>query len=378
MLRVLLSLALIALASTSAFAKPKVAILGLEVTGAVDAAGTTVARDLTEGMRARAKAGSGPYTLAPNSDRELIDEKVIKQCETEEPVCMSEIGKDIDADILVYGKLEKDGGGFQATIQTLDVKKRTNLKTTFVTIPPGAGSDAVRTIAKRTYLELAPASGSAKLVIKANVDTGSVFVDDELRESLSDGRATLTLPEGRYRIAVESDGYKRKELTVKLTEDDSATESFELTKVRGGGGGGINPWKPIFGVTAAVAVSLGVVSAVKWNSSRDRAFSDQENAAIRAGRDMTIDRDDCNQAVFDAINAAMVPANPGKKFESACKAYDLHVNLAIAGSIVGGVALVAGYFAFFHSSKKESSSTSISLTPTYSAEGGGAQLRIDW
>ncbi|MDB4960587.1 MAG: hypothetical protein JWP01_586, partial [Myxococcales bacterium] len=36
MKRALLSLALIALASSSAFAKPKIAILGLEVTGDVD------------------------------------------------------------------------------------------------------------------------------------------------------------------------------------------------------------------------------------------------------------------------------------------------------------------------------------------------------
>ncbi|MBA3451825.1 MAG: hypothetical protein H0T42_01865, partial [Deltaproteobacteria bacterium] len=205
--RVLLSLALIVLASTSALAKPKIAILGLEVTGTVDQAATTVARDLTDGMRQRAKAGSGPYTLAPNSDRELIDEKLIKQCETESPTCMAEIGNDIDTNILVYGKLEKDGGGFQATITMLDVKKRTTIKTTFVAVPAGASSEAVRTIAKKTYLELAPATtGGAKLVISANVDTGNVFVDDDLREPLSNGRATLTLPEGRYRIAIESDG----------------------------------------------------------------------------------------------------------------------------------------------------------------------------
>ena len=196
MMRVLLSLALVALVTTSAAAKPKIAILGLEVTGAVDQAATNVARDLTEGMRARAKVGSGPYTLAPNSDRELIDEKVIKQCDTEAPSCMSEIGKDIDTDLLIYGKLEKDGGGFQATIVMLDVKKKTTLKTTFVAVPPGASSDSVRSIAKKTYVELAPsaASGTAKLVITANVESGSVFVDDELRETLADGRATLTLP----------------------------------------------------------------------------------------------------------------------------------------------------------------------------------------
>ncbi len=380
MLRVLLSLALIALASTSAFAKPKVAILGLEVTGAVDAAATTVARDLTEGMRTRAKGGNGPFTLAPNSDRELIDEKVIKQCENEEPSCMSEIGKDMDADVLVYGKLEKDGGGFQATIVMLDVKKRTTIKTTFVTVPPGASSDTVRGIAKKTYLELAPAaSGSAKLVVTANVDTGSVFVDDELRETLSGGRATLTLPEGRYRIAVESDGYKRKELTVKLTEDDSATESFELSKAGGGGGGGISPWKPIFGVTAAAAIGLGVFSAVKWFGTRDSSLSDEERSAIEAatGMDKTIDYDDCTPEVFSAIdNASAMVAD--KKFQSRCESYDLHVRFAIIASGVGAVALVAGYFAFVHGGGKKEPRSRVAITPTLSPGGGGATLRFEW
>src|SRR3954471_1721373 len=71
--------------------KPQVAILGLEVvdpSGNVDAKTTTVAKDLTDGLRARAKVGSGPYIIAPGSDKELIDEKLIKNCDNEALACM--------------------------------------------------------------------------------------------------------------------------------------------------------------------------------------------------------------------------------------------------------------------------------------------------
>jgi hypothetical protein len=375
MIRVLLALAIVAMATASAFAKPKVAILGLEVTGSVDQSATNVAHDLTEGLRARAKSGNGPYTLAPNSDRELIDEKVIKQCENEEPSCMSEIGKDLDADVLSYGKLEKDGGGFQATIVMLDVKTKTTIKTHFVTVPPGASSDDVRSIAKKTYLELAPsASGTSKLVITANVETGSVFVDDELRETLSNGRAMLTLPEGRYRIAIESDGYKRKEITVKLAEEDSATESFELTKRgKSGGGGGIDPWKPIFGVSLVGAVGLGVYSWLQHNKKNDAA-KDVIGTNSDGG---AITQSDCGETVMTTTQ---------DKFEATCSLYKRHLYTAIAAGGVGALALVAGYIAFIHDGKKEPSSSalsrtrksSIAITPTLSPEGGGATLRIDW
>ena len=101
------ALFLIALTSSTALAnKPTVAILGLEVVdpSGIDATSTSVARDLTEGLRARAKAGTGPYQLAIGSDKELIDEKLIHNCD-ELIGCMSEIGKNLGAKYLITGKV---------------------------------------------------------------------------------------------------------------------------------------------------------------------------------------------------------------------------------------------------------------------------------
>src|SRR5690606_39007245 len=114
-----LALLLLVLAGSSALARPKVAVLGLEVTGTIDQASTTVARELTEGLRSRARSGDGPYQLAPNSNRELIDEKLIKQCDDEAAACMAEIGQEVGADFLIYGRVAKEGAGYRVTLHVL-------------------------------------------------------------------------------------------------------------------------------------------------------------------------------------------------------------------------------------------------------------------
>src|SRR4051812_36690842 len=115
-----LALVLVALMATTALAnKPTVAVLGLEVidpSGNIDQTSTTVAHDLTEGLRSRAKVPSGPYQLQPGSDKELIDEKLIKNCDTEALACMVAIGKDLGAEYLMYGRLEKKPDGYVVTI----------------------------------------------------------------------------------------------------------------------------------------------------------------------------------------------------------------------------------------------------------------------
>src|SRR5262245_48389196 len=109
-------LALMALCS-AALAKPTIAVLGLEVVDASPtAADTQVAKDLTDGLRARAHLTSGPYTLAPNAEKELIDLKLLTNCDTEEKACMAQIGQQLGAELLMYGNIKKDGKAYQVTL----------------------------------------------------------------------------------------------------------------------------------------------------------------------------------------------------------------------------------------------------------------------
>jgi hypothetical protein len=85
-------MALLVLLCSVAAAKPKIAILGLEVIGSLDPEQVKLARQLTNGLRERASAGTGPFELAPSSDKELVDEKLMNNCDTEALACMAPIG----------------------------------------------------------------------------------------------------------------------------------------------------------------------------------------------------------------------------------------------------------------------------------------------
>jgi hypothetical protein len=113
--------ALVVLASTSARAKPKVAILGLE-SSSKDA--MEVATELTLFLRDRPRVGSSAYVLAPSSNREQIDMKLLANCANEAPACMAKIGADLGADVLVYGRVDKADGGYRVHLKLLDVKQR--------------------------------------------------------------------------------------------------------------------------------------------------------------------------------------------------------------------------------------------------------------
>lgn len=365
-------LALISLWATEAQAKPKIAVLGVEVSGTIDQSSTIVAHDLTEGMRTRAKAGSGPYQLAPNSDRELIDEKVLKNCDSEGPLCMSDIGRDIGADFVLYGRIEKDGDGYKATLRVLDVRNKTQDKPLPVVIPAGSSSDDVRAIAKRAYADLtgspapAPARVSGTLQISANVDTGTVYVDDEERERLAGGTAKLSLPAGRYRVAIEAPGHKRKELSVLIRGDGPTTETFTLAVSKASGKGedpgGVDVWTPVFGVAAAVTLGLAAYSGYQF-------YQSHQEAGLIVQKDGTrlLNSDDCGNPAFTDAH-----------LQAACDYHDKHV-WSLVGSVgVGLVAVGAGYMAFVHHGKETGASSRVSIAPTVSTTGGGALVRMSW
>jgi hypothetical protein len=126
--RVLLPLALVlALVGMASAEKGKLAVLGLEVAGSIDTDSTYHGRLLTE--RFRAKIGISPrFMLAPNSMKDLLDEKVANGCDNEAPDCMAKIAGKLKAAFLLYGKIEKrpkDGKeGYQLSMKALDVEKR--------------------------------------------------------------------------------------------------------------------------------------------------------------------------------------------------------------------------------------------------------------
>lgn len=105
----------------------KLAVLGLEVAGSVDFESTTIARNLTGSLRGQCKTASR-YQVAPNSNTELIDEKVANSCDSEATACMAKIGTKLGARALLYGRIEKrqrDGlEGYQLALKLLDTESQ--------------------------------------------------------------------------------------------------------------------------------------------------------------------------------------------------------------------------------------------------------------
>jgi hypothetical protein len=359
--------------TAAADTRPRVAVLGLEVTSAVDVRTTELAHDLTEGMRARARLGSGPYAYAPSSERELIDEKLIKQCDNEAPACMSEIGKELDADVIVYGKLEKDDKVVRLSLHLLDVVKKTKINRTSVTVAISATKDEVRTAARKAYEELAGASeagGAGTVEIETNVQSGTVYVDDSSSEVLANGKATLTLPEGRYRIAVESRGRQRKEITVTVKAEQVITQQFDLLEAGAvvGPKKGFDIWKPAFGVSLAAFIGVGTYWGYLLNSWR----GDVDAIQAEKPENGDITEDDCNGP---SVRPTVVDKN--EVLEGVCKTRDTwmtmsYVWLGVTLPVLG----VTTYFAFFHNRKDKKESRNMALTPVVTPDTAGAVFQM--
>ena len=228
-----------------ALAKPAIAVLGLEVvdkSGTPTPADTVVAQELTSGLRSRAKAGTGPYQLAAGSDKELIDEKLLKNCDDEKPACMSQIGNELGADVMMYGKIEKQGGAYQVTIVLLDVRRKVREKTYPDSIPLSeAQGAALQGWAKKIYAKLTGQTDTCIIVVKTSggADRGTILIDGEEKGNITNGVGQVAgLAEGRYKVAVEAKDFHRWEKAdVTCTAGQTTNLPADLERMPGGGVG---------------------------------------------------------------------------------------------------------------------------------------------
>lgn len=215
--------------------KPTIAILGLEVIGSDgDAKTTQFAKDLTEALRSRPKAGTGPYTLAPGSDKDLLELKLLSKCESEAPACMAAIGKDLAADRLLYGRVEKRSTGYQLSLRLLDVgTKAVERSTSDIVAYADSTGASLFAFAKKSYAKLAGVTDQGSLVVKANVDRGTVYLDGQPRGSLSAGAAQIAgLSEGKYKLRIEAQGHAAYETTIMIHAGETTTTVADLERRR--------------------------------------------------------------------------------------------------------------------------------------------------
>lgn len=231
-------LCIVAVPGRAAWAdKPRIAVLGLEVaqgpSGAVDPGAQLIAREITRELRNRVQSPACPYVMAPNSNKELLDEKQLMSCENEEPECMVVIGAGLASDALLYGRVEKRGQGFRISVKLLDVKRR-QVQPAVDELPGGGGVPGVSRRLYRKLIGTGPGD-NATLLVKARSDSGSpvrggtVIIDDEPRGQLVNGRLTVTdVDEGRHTVAINVGGFRRFEEIVTVRGGEQATLDARL------------------------------------------------------------------------------------------------------------------------------------------------------
>ncbi len=391
-----LALLFTGLVASPAFAgKPTVAVLGLEVvdpTGQIDQATTVVAKDLTDALRSRAKMPSNPYAFQPGSEKELIDEKLIKNCDNEAIACMAQIGKDLGADFLVYGKFEKRPDGYVVTINLLNVgKKKFEKSRSPLSIPHAAAKDptAIGTAATKAYNDLVGVVANGTLIVRSNADHGTILLDNDPKGSLASGTLTLSLPEGPYRLAVEADGFERStETKVTIRSGETTTQQVTMVEAKVTKGpdeikhttegttssSHTNVWKPVF--VASVIVGVGAGATLIF-------FNHYMETAAEAAK-----FDPVTRGIKDSECGSDKDVEAHLAFHRACTR-KTYANAALVGTGVS-VALIAlsGYLAFGRSSTERAPSSgtvgrhtrkpAFALTPVVSPTGAGASFRIDW
>jgi hypothetical protein len=254
-LALIVTLAVLGVAGPAFAGKPSIAILGLEVIddgSSMDAKATQFAEQLSEALRQRAKTGTGPFTLAPGSDKNLIEMKLLSSCESEANNCMAAIGAELAADRLLFGKVEKRGNGYQVSLKLLNVETKTIERSSTEIVPFNeATGTALTGWGKKLYAKISGISAQGTLIVKANVDRGTVYLDGDAKGNLVGGTARIGgLDAGDYKLTVEAECYLRHEGKVSVEGGKDTNENVDLEKNAigacagsggGGGGGGGGP-----------------------------------------------------------------------------------------------------------------------------------------
>ncbi|HEY3801790.1 MAG TPA: carboxypeptidase-like regulatory domain-containing protein [Kofleriaceae bacterium] len=383
------------LAGGAAFAKPQIAVLGLEVvdkSGSPTPTDARVAEELTHELRNRASQPNGPYSLAPNGDKELIDLTLVKQCDEEKPTCMQGIGKDLNADILLYGHIEKQGASYQVTMYLFDVGQRKRDKTYPETIPLSeTSSPALAGWARKIYGKLTGQNDACTILVKTNgVDAGTILVNGSPKGNITNGVGQVGgLGEGRYRIAVEAKDYRpweKPDVTCTAGQTTTVPADMEREEVASPGGpgstgpidgrrdvqvsqSGHGPWLVVAVGAGAVAVGALATGIYASNKLHDTNY----------GHDCVTDNNgnitgDMNHPGLNGV------CSDGPTYRT------LQYPMYIGAGVLAGVAAVAVYELLHHNDDEHPSAVvgrrkhrdPFVVVPVATPDGGGVTFSMTW
>lgn len=219
-------------ASPAHAARVKLTVLGIEAVDEGDQASqektAAAAKHLTDALRARVTAARARFETLPNANRELSEVKLVSGCLDEARDCMVTIGKQLGAERLIYGKLDRKGSNYVLTLRLLNVTGRQIEKTLKNYPVPAAQTnvDGAKQIATELFTQLTGVSiTTATVVVRANVQTGTAKVTGGGSAPIVQGVATIEgVPEGPAEVVVESDGYEATTQQIDVAGPDLRVE----------------------------------------------------------------------------------------------------------------------------------------------------------
>lgn len=384
--------AVLTTSSVALAAKPKIAILGLEVVanGAMDAKSAKFSTKLTKALRQRASVGAGPYRIAPNSNKDLLEMKLLGGCDSEANDCMSEIGKNLRADFVLYGKIEKRAKGYQVTLKLLDVKGAKLIRNTTEMIAfDDIGKARINEWSRRLYNNLTGTPEQGAVMIAANVKTGTVKVNGEVKGSLVNGSVQISgLPEGKLEVIVESDGYAP--FVTEVTVSGGATANIDAKLIDANAIGSTKDGKPggtsrmLFWATTGVAATGAVVATITGLQVRG-SLNDEKNDAIVAYQNSSNGMQlDVNDACKDAkAKGAQAVIDACDKGNSRATLTNVMWGLTAASAAAAGFFFYKGYLQSKGSKSETASKASnrapvVQITPTVLPSYVGAGVQIEF
>ena len=389
-------------------AKPKVAVLGLEVTGdsAMDQKATEAAKSLTRELRREAGRSGGVFDLAPNSSKDLLEMKLLNDCNDEARRCMSEIGRQLGAARLLYGKMERTRRGYSVSLRLLDTENVEMLKEVKELIPfsDATAAGGMQRTARSVYGQLTGAEEEGTLAISSTAERGTVYVDGQIRTSLSAGSARVSgLSPGVHTVAIEARGFERFESEVNI--EPGGTENLRADMIEQVDGGGDDPetagrpgrgWRIAFWSGAIVTAGAGAGWAYSGFTVQSEENKVPDAILLYEGPDLPVnDQGEYECDLSFRSGAADMVADPNHREQIStilthCDRGDRHKNLVnwvwipatATAALFTAFAGYKGYVASKSSSEREARrrkrGTRVTVTPALGPNLVGAGLELQF
>jgi hypothetical protein len=311
--------------------------------------------------------------------------------------CMSQIGKDLGVDIVVYGHVQKKKDNYILTLAALNVatKKIAGQKQTRTLPVVSTSEDDIRKLTPQLFHETLGIPMETQLVVSSNAEGATVYIGGQARGPISGGTFVVRgLPEGKVMVAVEGNGFTRSESRADLKAGSATKLEINAEKAvvidkppikpppitppppqkdevsRPGGTYRALFWTSLVltgaGVTAFTITGLKVSSAEK---DQDAAIAAWGNGYLANG--LQHPNDACAEAENDAFQELVDICDRGK---SAARMSNIFLGVTAVGVIATGFFLWKGYL----SPPKGKRETGVTVLPEIYRKGAGIGATIQF